>query len=150
MIIETEFRLGNLIYYGGELGIIAELKTYGNNKIGVRTFDFDNYVSFGKEIKPIKLTPELLEKCGFEKRFIKDNICYCLPYLRPSGKKPLHDIVLVDFGTVDNNLKNIYAFAIKEYDRDIQFAVTYIKHLHQLQNLYFTLTGKELIINFQS
>ena len=145
MISANELRIGNYVNHKSEgISRVTEIESHKNH-IGVTPLSFNNYVFMCPEIKPIPLTPEILEKCGFEKRFIKNDICYCLPYLRPSGKKQMHDIVLVNFGTFDNNLKNVYAFAIKEYDRNIQFAVTYIKNVHQLQNLYFALTGEELI-----
>jgi len=72
--------------------------------------------------EPIPLTEEILLKCGFEKNNIhKDPRMYeyCIdymPYIR----------------TIDNS---------KTFE--ISFYTTRIEYLHQLQNLYFALTGKE-------
>lgn len=68
-------------------------------------------------VNPIPLTPEILEKCGFEKY---DRFLYRL-------KNGWHWI------SVDTNSLYIHG---KQ--------VVLIDYLHQLQNLYFALTGKEL------
>ena len=75
--------------------------------------------------EPIPLTPEILEKAGFHKH----NNAW----------------VMTDFN--ENNYTKDY-FTIWDYDgiynlNTTQFPVE-IKHLHQLQNLYFALTGDEL------
>lgn len=89
--------------------------------------DIDEFESF----KPIPLTEEWLIKFGFER-------------VTPMGS------------TYDNN----YAYELKDWGRialknGVLVSDQYyfldglcfdIKHVHQLQNLYFTLTGKELTI----
>lgn len=74
--------------------------------------------------KPIPLTEEWLLKFGFEH--------YCLNFLKRGN---------VDF-YVWGSLKDNTKFEIKALDTLIG-----IKHVHQLQNLYFALTGEELTIN---
>lgn len=69
----------------------------------------------------IPLTPEILESCGFE--FIDHS-----------------------------NLYHILGMDIKIENHGIYFEygsvmATKLKHLHQLQNLYFALTGQELNVN---
>jgi hypothetical protein len=84
-------------------------------------------LSFGV-IRPIPLTPEILEKCGFEDyeynghhgyqcRWSKDSI---YGFLNPSNM-----------------------FCLLDYDR----RHLNIQYLHQLQNLFHALTGEELTIN---
>lgn len=88
-----------------------------------------------ESLQPIPLTPEILEKCGFDKQehgsgnFKAVSQCKQIEssYERTSidhwnGKTFLTDI---DGGTVGEELKS----------------------LHQLQNLYFALTGEELKVN---
>ena len=76
------------------------------------------------KLKPIPLTEEILFKCGFE--WVKRFECYVHCY------KTEKEFILQ-----------------KEYDFwlmcDINLKVQ-IKHLHQLQNLYHSLTGKEIKI----
>lgn len=69
-------------------------------------------------IKAIILTPEILEKCGFGKR---DRY----PYKMAHGYLKMRNGI----------------FFFKYYDIEIE-----VTHLHQLQNLYFALTGEELNI----
>jgi len=76
-----------------------------------------------KNIQPIPLTEEILLKCGF----IIDSI-------NNFEKYPF---------TIQKN--NLYVADFLFYKKGDSGVV--IKHLHQLQNLYFALTGKELEIN---
>lgn len=70
-----------------------------------------------KRLSPIPLTPEILEGCGFE----KENVWFCNRNI---------DIKMLD---------NIYEVYINEI-------LTKVQSLHQLQNLYFALTGEELTV----
>ena len=73
-------------------------------------------------IQPIPLTPEILEKCGFEKF------------------KGLWNYKLVPIG-YELNLVKINGLNENEFENQIGES---IKHLHHLQNLYYALTGEEL------
>lgn len=96
--------------------------------------DFENYFGEWKAfsndaIEPIPLTPEILEKAGFE------DVKYAWKLeVKDSGFIVMH-----------NNDKA--SFVTGDYD-ELGFQLKYeIKYLHQLQNIYFALTGKELEIN---
>jgi hypothetical protein len=82
-----------------------------------------------EDLQPIPLTPEILEKCGFQ----KDSIDFILPLKHGSLQSPLSGEYVV-FGLEVNDL----FYDAHESD---------IKYLHQLQNLYFALTCEELQIN---
>ena len=79
--------------------------------------------------EPIPLTPEILEKAGFNE--MKDN-----------GKGI--GVFVNDIYDFEETLlgSGIYTLSIDE-----DFTKTKIKYLHQLQNLYYALTNTELIIN---
>jgi hypothetical protein len=72
---------------------------------------------------PITLTPEILLKAGFDK---------------------------MDLGIFESNKYDIYLYYSKEANgflfKSRPDGGIILKHLHQLQNLYFALTGKELKI----
>lgn len=70
--------------------------------------------------EPIPLTPEVLEKCGFEKSL---------------------GVYVINKACIFGSLSKINIY-IEDYDADYEF--TCPEHLHQLQNLYFALTGEEL------
>lgn len=78
-----------------------------------------------QDLKPIELTEEILVKCGFEKHstnpfwFRKKQICISLA----------ESLELISWDM------QIFKIDLK------------VKYLHQLQNLYFALTGEELEIN---
>jgi hypothetical protein len=118
----TEFRIGNIVYVKGkvdELNGIAD-NDYYSTGYGHGVWDND--------IEPIPLTEEWLLKFGFEKithavRSYSYHICdknerYW--FFRISGQ----------FGTITREITCVLSYEIK--------------HVHQLQNLYFALTGEEL------
>lgn len=79
------------------------------------------------DYKPIPLTEEILLKCGFEK-INKHKELDSHGYLM-DGMEYLH--------TIDNGIT-----FTDSVQNEIEF-----KYLHQLQNLYFALTNKELEVN---
>ena len=82
------------------------------------------------EIEPIPLTPEILEKCGFGKIEIELELGAIFGII----KKGLHPLML------KYNFLQASCFYGFYYG-------TKVEYLHQLQNLYFALTGEELEIN---
>lgn len=81
------------------------------------------------EIRPIPLTEELLKKCGFQQRPIRnDSYSLCLQEF----------CIYRNEDTCHFELPNEYGGTGSYVE---------IKSLHQLQNLYFALTGEELEIN---
>lgn len=91
---------------------------FEGNEGGVWEFDNNN------PCQGIPLTEEILLKCGFEKREDGDYNLF---------KNSEVDIVICS------------DFSSWKCD-GINFSVNYINHLHQLQNLYWCLCGKELEI----
>ena len=112
----SELRIGNWV----------EIDQYGNTRNIIRIdsgSDIDQVVKLRPS--PIPLTPEILEKCGFEmmhltsvKRwFNKDHIFY-----------------------LQLEKRKYFLYGYKFYPNGIT-------SLHQLQNLCYALTGEELIYN---
>lgn len=97
--------------------------------------------------EPIPLTEEWLERLGFEfydyvlgsDEDIDDNETgiYKSYKKQPDGKKYYY--------SVNFNSDNTIEFTIKVRWAD-EMVLSLIKHVHQLQNLYFALTGEELTI----
>ena len=90
------------------------------------------------DIEPIPLTPELLEKCGFKVGSKYSNGSYYKKELVPHGYFLLfYSYTTKDFiyETIDSN------------DYGYNTPRVTIMYVHQLQNLYFSLTNEELIIN---
>tara|TARA_R110000868_G_scaffold171056_2_gene406545 strand:+ start:350 stop:718 length:369 start_codon:yes stop_codon:yes gene_type:complete len=117
----TELRIGNYYQYAGNNGIIyTQVKEIKHNQFGLLgDFDGTNY----EICKPIQLTKEWLIKFGFDNTYndlnwyIKGN--YCFSFL-----KELDLIVFkIKFQTV---------------------GICTIKYVHEVQNIYFALTGEEL------
>lgn len=127
----NEFRIGNFVNYLGdnyqvvEIGLIGIL---GTSKEGQFSSKIDN-----PHLQPIELTEELALKLGF-KRFESDGVVGFDTY-EPEEKTIWYEIgkfTLVQWG---ENTEFYFS------DNNLRIPVKYV---HQLQNLYFALTGVEL------
>ena len=119
MIKATELRIGNWV----------EVENYKNIQLenvhpeGTTHGDDQYLISM---LKPIPLTEEILLKCGFE-------VCY-----RSEFTLRLDHKLNYKFGA-GWNLVNGH-FSVRYIGQNF----THIKYLHQLQNLFYALTDKEL------
>ena len=136
----TELRIGNYVMFNDnyELSLddpayYEDMKMFPIDVIAsdetIRLMDGDKSIGcFGtNQIKPISITEEWLIKFGFEK-------------FNKAMHKPLNKTTHIYREILDHN--NFYITGMDNY-----LQLTNIpKYVHQLQNLYFALTGKELTI----
>ena len=140
MIHSNELKVGNLFYpidRSNKVHLPIEIAPIKVCTIGfkIEAIPYDKIPSQVEkwdefnlyDLSPIKLTEEILLKCGFE----KNN--------------------RIDFGELKPCF-TIFSFSLmirhNSYYVDWIGGNTEIKYLHELQNLYFALTKKELIIKF--
>ena len=96
-----------------------------------------------KDVKPIPLTEEWLLKFGFERgnldfQFAKDPLKVCLD---GDGYR----VYIVTKGWNIDLAGNVYKKSYEIWDEIDNVSLLHNqKHVHQLQNLYFALTGEEL------
>lgn len=112
----SELRIGNWVDSGDHFG---EIQVQVIQKDGINPFDWgqgNHCIHFYESIKPIPLTEEWLMKFGFEKNIGWDDMVYYI-------------------------LNGVDVYEMIDY---YEYADAKIKHVHQLQNLYFALTGEEL------
>lgn len=124
MIDVGKLRIGDYVY-------LQNSKTpYKITEIGYSEIEYPRYETSGissgavfrtyvENLNPIPLTEELLLKCGFERKHFGSVTVYC------------HLSIELDA-----------YFCLKGVDYNIP-----VRSLHQLQNLYFDLIGKELEVN---
>lgn len=136
MINVNELMLGNWI--------IMDKLVHKNQRVRVKSIVLSNdrhgnkvngYYSTDK-IRAVPLSPEILEKCGFVK-FKDSDTEYALCYDNHVGLErfigySLHDQIL----TLDHYYNG--------HNKELYF--THIEYLHQLQNLYYSLTHTPLKI----
>lgn len=115
----TELRIGNLFFEESSKEII-EVIWLEKTRIIFSGMFLNNW-----QAKPIKLTPEWLVNFGFEK------IDYHRFKIKPSKFEWYYT-----YSTHDN--------AFRFYVEDTIVCLNVIFYVHQLQNLYFALTGNEL------
>jgi phage FluMu gp28-like protein len=117
----NELRIGNLVYWNGEIGIISQLLEM---EVAFKCGESDLY----EALDPIQLTEEWLLKFGFE-MINSSPINYKIYRLKD-----------ISFNVIkDSNIKLYNKIVYSEQYR-------HIESIHQLQNLYFALTGDELTI----
>jgi hypothetical protein len=120
-----ELRIGNLIKWGDSIQVIEAIFNYNTElpTVMCNPLEAERYLS---EFEPIPLTEEWLKRLGLKYQFDSDT--YEINFKYDCNK------IIVDLFTkhvcVDTGLNSIY--------------IEHIKFVHQLQNLYFALTGKEL------
>ena len=89
---------------------------------------------------PIPLTEEWLLKFGFGKKSINRQMAFC--------KKNPNSVAEYRFYL--NSISNIIEYVSVNYNVDSycnEYAIAWdFKYVHQLQNIYFSLTGEELTI----
>ncbi len=133
MIQPNELRIGNLVY--AEVG----LPSLDIHQIKPKDI-FD--ISLGlARIYPIPLTEEWLIKAGFVKNDLSyetDRITYFAPDDVSMQLTLINESTFIQF-TLDDSVEG--SFNLFE-----SAPIADIKYLHQLQNIYFALTGDELNI----
>lgn len=127
-----EFRIGNLLLMGGnhwqEEGEF-ELREITGQEIG--------HPFISEFIKPIPLTEDWLMKFGFEK---------------DKKHKGYYQFNIAGFGLQKRFLLSFYFVTIDEIDKRYCYIFECgigerIQYVHQLQNLYFSLTGTEIVLS---
>lgn len=135
MIEANELRIGNSVYDTRTVGDRAGLPKVRNHTT-ITLIEERKYVSgVYTYLDPIELTPDVLLACGFEKH--------------ENSNEFWNHWVLPNNWYISEALHNEPSAGVRVgicYWSDIYIAV---KNLHHLQNLYFALTGKELIYNLE-
>jgi hypothetical protein len=133
MINAKELRIGNLVWTKSRPTSINQNNEVLTIVCMVRVEDCDEYT-------PIPLTEEWLVKFGFEKnedgnydKSIEDSILFEIRI----GK----DGAFGAFSSIDTSVEGYFEFF------DSALPTSIVKNIHQLQNLYFALTGEELTLN---
>ena len=140
MILSNELRLGNKVYYKDQVITVQQI-LFNSVVYETQMKINQELVGFGEtlepaysaavvevveeadclDLSPITLTFHILENCGF-RNFVREH------WIMSCGRKH------IDFEFTDAGLQLMHPTPSR----------IYIKHLHQLQNLFFALTGKEL------
>ncbi len=121
---KTELRIGNKVLYNG---VVCYVYSIFESIARLQPPNERSTTAKLEKVMPIPLTPELLERCGFQ----KTGNMYIIS-LDVLGTK-------MAFDTLDNSV------LIREGTEEVELAIE-MKYLHTMQNLYFALTNTELSI----
>ena len=132
----TDLRIGNWVKVNDPIFGVNTYKVATIRDSGIITLN-DNMSCLVDNIDPIELTEELLVKIGFEDR--KE----CFNYSRVFGDDGDYcDSIYIYYCPRLNHFKFTHNIVEK---LDLQTMDLYnIKYIHQLQNIYYLLTNKEL------
>jgi hypothetical protein len=126
----TELRIGNLVYPFKD----TPKKVLGVGANILVAFTDSQFLDCEiHQIEPIPLTEEWLLKLGFE-------ICYV-------GWFEIRSRFDGDYDEFSYNINTKEIHILQDSGRKYEVHLCNIQHVHQLQNLYFALTGEELTIN---
>ncbi|WP_394749597.1 hypothetical protein [Spongiimicrobium salis] len=129
----TEVRIGNLVEYDNNVFPIHSIgdvfPTLDTIEFGIGVVDWNN-------IKPISLTEEWLLRFGS----YTWNGFLCLDAFSPGHPSQRFNLYWSEKDGF--NCKSRY-----QGEAELGYKMRQIKHVHQLQNLYFALTGEELKLN---
>jgi len=133
-----ELRIGNYVLDGQDL---IKIHSISENAISFLYEEKPAFL-FVNEISGIPLTTEWLERFGFEPNGVFKSMRLAMDDLNRYGARTF--IVVAYDGEawieiISRDVHNNY--------KESQSHVFQLKYLHQLQNLYFALTGDELTIN---
>lgn len=123
MINANELRLGNWVMYDGKHCTVKSI--FGGTQNLIVGRGGINPYAYVEKVDPIPLTPEMLDKMGF-----KSDFTY-------TGR------ITPKFIMIDNWYIEIF-FEDGNYLAEINGARVIINSVHQLQNMVFALTGKEI------
>lgn len=121
-----ELRIGNYVIYEKTTHIITALNKKMCSSEWIEGKTYYDYTHSYNDIKPIPLTEDWLLKFGFEEIKISN-----------SDDGYLYSDYQLE---TENNV--LIWFSLRKELMDYK----HVKHVHQLQNLYFALTGEELTI----
>lgn len=140
---EKDIRIGNSLLLYSEVVKVTEIGFKGDDYyLRVEGKKNGYYID---QFEPIELTEEILLKCGFEKS--TDIDCYDINKLDNViiySIKGLYQVI-----KYSRNNTNDYHLSISDTNDYCEYGYYIhtskeIKYLHQLQNLYFILSNKEL------
>lgn len=142
MLQSNELRVGNFLKFNNHIEkeriVQVNLRFFGSWAAGISIDEMKFDEKFNIYYSPIPLTPEILEKCGFEivvelhPTYLIGKGAIVLHVTKQSGKY-WHCIV---YNNYEDELSERWA------------GIGNVQYLHQLQNLYFALIGEELKVNF--
>lgn len=131
-IERTDLRVGNLVRYRGEIMFVCDI--FGLIRLSDEEAVLDVECD---ELEPIALTDDLLAKCGFQKAdkaFGYDNESRSLiyPFVEKDGSLYL---LIGDSREIAVHM---------EYDDG--YLLAECRYLHDLQNIYWTVSNRELAV----
>lgn len=144
MINPKELRIGNIVWQG-ELYKESIVTSYELNQFSDYNRGVTNLSEYYKEWKPIPLTEEWLVNFGFENKGVFVNKLI----ISGSSSGDMDGAILFQSKSANVYFINrVFHYEISRSDDDYgdHYYTKKIEYVHQLQNLYFALTGEELTI----
>ena len=131
MVDPKELRIGNWIQTNSGILKVVNGINYEWEPMEHIVYD-DTHIGYSNdELSPIPITPEWLERLGFERKYKNENTIHWVKF----SAKHLSFVI--------TECSSLFGMEYKAYGAD---HCPQIFHIHQLQNLYHALTGQELTV----
>ena len=136
-----ELRVGNIVIDKGEICKIIKIEASG---CVVASKGNDTFLSSIKDLEPLQLDEDILIKTGFEKYSAKERKRFELKYKEIAPNYDLNGFYIYKTDKRYLCYKNGQMGEFVFYHNE---SYVNLRYLHQLQNIYFDLTGEELEIS---
>jgi hypothetical protein len=138
----SELRIGNLVYtriISYHKDSICSISGCNHKGIFVK---YGNGHIIPQNLQPIPLTEEWLLKCGFA--YIDNPQGYKLQIIKENLYEDIYGLDIIALVTWEEGDVALLFLSNHTNNLDFQISRGKCEHVHQLQNLYFALTGQEL------
>ena len=154
MIYANEIRIGNLIYTSGQVVYTEEVTSIDSKTNFVRTvstYRKGEEVHLLEKCNPVPLDEEWLEKFGFVLEDSEDKASYFIKTIKSENREEKIIVPIFYYkgprpvDEEDDRNSTIIEFVwgpFREIGKDVE-----LQYVHQLQNLFFSLTGFELALH---
>lgn len=140
MVEVKELRLGSIVYFNN-YEPVHESQIRAISWLDFEQLSVDKHA---KRYSPIPLTPEILEKCGFEQEGTEAGDDGAMELGDTNMEKGTAFLYVPKEGRYMQK-ESLGLWVGQEYgQQQIQVNIDKCQYLHQLQNLFYALTGEEL------
>jgi len=138
------FKIGQYVTHNGLYYLINDINTFKYPREANITSWGDNRKVAFEEIEHVKLSTDVLKKCGFYKI---DEMCsdFIIAY---ANNRILVNVVLADIGVDENDERNLFVWENTTHvDINLKPKAIQIEYLYNLQDVFTTNTDTKLQVN---
>lgn len=127
MIQGNQLRIGNMVFdWAKRIATVESINSHDVVRLSSSDYKFESFNLKQHGVSPIPLTEDWLLNLGFEYKFFEEG--------ETKSEYFFHKDLFPEY----------YVYYLPYFNMSIYIGDVTIQYVHQLQNLYFALTGEEL------